>query len=204
MAQVGHAIGGDLPEMRVEHLERDVAVVADPRQVVDDRPELEVALAGQDPVGVAGQLARGAAQVADLHPGQVRAVTGTPGPRTCSDRCSNGTRRGRRPALPAARLRDQGQRRLEAGAERRRLLKLERDPHAERRGQLGGLAERGGGPGDSRRRPARGTKSAATISVGTPSSCKQRRAGAGSGPSALRARRPGRAATLPETPPRPA
>ena len=39
--------------------------------MVEDRPELEVALARQDPVAVAGQLARGAAQVADLHPGQV-------------------------------------------------------------------------------------------------------------------------------------
>ena len=96
MAQVGHAIGGDLPEMRVEHLERDIAVVADPPEVLDDRPELEVSLAGQDPVAVAGQLARGAAQVADLHPGQVLRGQVRRGPRTCSDRCSNGTRRGRR------------------------------------------------------------------------------------------------------------
>ncbi len=50
MTQVGHAIGGDLPELRVEHLERDMAVVADAAQVVEDRPELEVALARQDPV----------------------------------------------------------------------------------------------------------------------------------------------------------
>ena len=71
MAQVGDAIGSDLPELRIEHLERDVAVVTDSPQVVDDRPELEISLSGQDPVGVAGQLARGAAHVADLHPRQV-------------------------------------------------------------------------------------------------------------------------------------
>ena len=53
MAEVGHPVRGDLPELGVEHLERDVAVVADPAEVVEDRPELEVSLAGQDAVAVA-------------------------------------------------------------------------------------------------------------------------------------------------------
>ena len=72
IAQVGDPVGGNLPELGVEHFERDVSVVADPTQMVEDRLDLEIPLAGQDPVAVAGQLARGAAQVADLDPGQVR------------------------------------------------------------------------------------------------------------------------------------
>ena len=57
MAQVGDAIGSNLPELRIEHLERDAAIVTDSPQVVDDRPELEISLTGQDAVGIAGQAA---------------------------------------------------------------------------------------------------------------------------------------------------
>ena len=37
IAHVGHAVGGDPPELRVEHLQRDIPVVADPAQLVQDR-----------------------------------------------------------------------------------------------------------------------------------------------------------------------
>ena len=49
--------------------------------MLDDRTELKVSLARQNAVAVSRQLARGAAQVADLHPrqvlrGQMRQVLG--------------------------------------------------------------------------------------------------------------------------------
>ena len=69
MSHVRHPIGGDPPELGVEELERDVAVVAGSRQPFDDRRERQVAVAGEDAVGVAGQLARHAADVGELHPG---------------------------------------------------------------------------------------------------------------------------------------
>ena len=141
MTQVGDSIGGDLPEMRIEHLERDVTVVTDSPQVFDDRAELEVSLSRQDPVGVTGELARGAADVAYLHPrqvvrrqvGQVLELTWTG---VVMEHVEADAGVGRPP------IERSGDRGLEAGADGRRLLKLERDPHAERRGQIGGFAER--------------------------------------------------------------
>ena len=139
--------------MRIEHLERDVAVVTDSSQVLDDRPELEVSLAGEDPVAVAGQLARGAAHVTQLNPRQIArreigevfelARSGVVMEHIKADA-----------GVGRSRLGDQGECRLEARADGGRLLKLERDPHAERRGQLGGFAERRRRPGRIPRGPA--------------------------------------------------
>ena len=74
-----------------------MAVVTNPLEVIDDRPKLEVPLPGQDAVAVSSQLARRAAQVAELHPRQVSWRRDTPDLRICWDRCSNGTRRSRLP-----------------------------------------------------------------------------------------------------------
>ena len=71
ITQVGDPVRRDLPEMRVQDLERDMAVIADASEMVEDRPELKIPLARQDSVAVASQLARRAAQVANLNPGQV-------------------------------------------------------------------------------------------------------------------------------------
>ena len=96
MAQVGNPVGGNLPELRVKNLERDMSVVADAPDVIENRAELEIPFTRQDPVAVAGQLAGGAAQVADLYPGQV--VAGKVGQvlELARARCSNGTGRDRR------------------------------------------------------------------------------------------------------------
>ena len=80
-AQVGQAIRVDLPEMGVQDFERDMAVVSDPAEMLDDRTELKVSLARQNTIAVSGQLTRCADQVADLDPrevlrGQLRQVLG--------------------------------------------------------------------------------------------------------------------------------
>ena len=144
MAQVGNPVGGNLPELRVKNLERDVSVIADPPEVIEDRVDLKIAFARQDPVAVAGQLAGGAAQVADLYPGEV--VAGKVGqvlelarPGVVVEQVETDA------GVIGAALGDQGQRRVQAGAESRGLLELERDPNAETAGQLGRLAEHGGG-----------------------------------------------------------
>ena len=73
IAQVGNPVGGNLPELGVKNLEGDVSVVADASQVIENRVDLKIPFARQDPVPIAGQLAGGAAQVADLDPGQILA-----------------------------------------------------------------------------------------------------------------------------------
>ena len=170
VAHVGHAVGGDPPELRVEHLERDVAVVADPAEVVQDRPDLEVPLAREDAVGVAGQLARGPAEVARPGPRRGSPRRGRPGPRTCSGRCSSGTGRGRPPPprRPTCAIRASVVSRL--AQNRGRLLELQRDPDA------GARARTSAASASASAAPAVvgggevGQRSAATTSVGTPSS----------------------------------
>src|SRR5271166_2132894 len=121
-----------------------MTIVADPPEMLDDRPELEVALARQNAVAVARQLARSAAQITELHPRQIarielRQILGLA--RTCvivEDVQANTGALG-------ARLLDQGDRRLEAGTEGRRLLKLECESDPETRSQLGRFSEGFGG-----------------------------------------------------------
>src|SRR5438270_10235854 len=71
IAKISHAVGGDLPELRVEHFQGYISLVADLPEVIEDRSGLEIAVARQDPVAVPGELARGAPQVAALNPGEV-------------------------------------------------------------------------------------------------------------------------------------
>ena len=157
--------------MRIEHLERDVAVVTDPPQVVDDRPELKVALARQDPIAIACQLARGAAHVAYLNPGQIAAGTGRRGLRACSGRCSNGTHRGRRRRWPIPTARS-GQ--APSRGRRRGATTFETRARSARR-TIAASSAASARPAAARAyssRPGCRTKSGVTISVGTPSSCK--------------------------------
>ena len=86
--------------------------------------------------------------------------------------------------------------------ERRRLLKLERDPHAERRGQLGGFAEARGGPRVILE-PGWCTKSGVTISVGNSPAPQEREPAPEVVPVRSPVPRLAIAANLPETPPRP-
>ena len=144
VTDIGHTIRGNLPELWVEDLERDVPFVTDPCKVVEDRPDLEIPLAGEDAVAVAGQLARGPAQVADLHPGevfgrQIREVLELARAGVVVEQVEADAH-----ALGAT-LRDQGERRVEAGAELGPLLELQRQADAEPSGGLGRLGQRGGG-----------------------------------------------------------
>ena len=165
-------IGRDLPELRIEHLERDVTVVADPSQVVEIGPIWKSPSPGR---------------IRSLSPASSRGVplrsqswtqarfsrTGRRGPRTCSGRCSSGRGRGRprrwRPRICATRARAVPGRRIS-----RRPLKLERDPDTRTSGELGRLTQARRRHGVVLEAGLRGTKSAATIRVGTPSSRKHR------------------------------
>ena len=65
-------------------------VVAEPSQLLEDRRELEVAVAGENAVAVGRQLARDAGEVAELHKGEAARRVSRRGPRTCSGPCSSG------------------------------------------------------------------------------------------------------------------
>ena len=115
MAQVGNPVGGNLPELRVKNLERDVSVIADAPDVIENRVDLKIPFTRQDPVPVAGELAGGAAQVADLYPGQVVAgkigqVLELAGPGVVMEQVETDA------GVIGAALGDQGQRRVQAGA----------------------------------------------------------------------------------------
>src|SRR5947209_8260908 len=70
-AQLGQLGRLDLPQGGVEELQRDPAVVAGGVELAEEGGEAEVALPGQDAVGVGGQLAGDAGDVGDLHEGEV-------------------------------------------------------------------------------------------------------------------------------------
>src|ERR1700678_1095132 len=62
LAQRGHAdfaelAGRDLPDLWVQQLERYAAGITQLPEAIDDRGQLEVAVARQNPIAVGGQLA---------------------------------------------------------------------------------------------------------------------------------------------------
>ena len=110
-----------------------------------NRTERKVAFARQNTVAVGGQLARRADQVARLDPREVDRAFRCARSSVLLGPVKKWNTSRQTPALEAPDCSIERDRRFQAGTERRRLLKLESQPHAEGRRQLGGFTERGGG-----------------------------------------------------------
>src|SRR2546423_11403284 len=61
----------DLPESRIHQFKGNPTFVADLAKLFDDRPQLKVAVAGENAIGVGCQFARDAGHVANLDKRQV-------------------------------------------------------------------------------------------------------------------------------------
>ena len=174
VAEVGHAVGGDLPELRVEHLERDVAVVADPRpggrgSARSGSPPRRAGSGRRRRPARAGVPLRSQtwtqARFSRREVGQVLELAR---PGVVVEQVEADARR---PATPHWAIRASVVSRL--AQKPRRLLELQGQPDARAAGQLGGLGQRRRRPGRSRRASSSRAKSAATISVGDPQLLEQ-------------------------------
>ena len=190
-AGVGHAVGRDRPELGVEHFQRDDTRRSRSRPGGRGSASIWKSPSPGKIRSASPASSRGiAAEVADLDPGEVLGREIAPGPRTCSARCSSGTGRGRLPtACSRPTCADQGQRRVEAGAEPRRLLELQGQADAEPGRQLGRLGQRLGGPAVVLGRSARGRSRRRRPGSGRRAGGAGR-AGGGRGPSGPPARAP--------------
>src|SRR4051794_25206109 len=70
-SRVGDRRRGHLPKLWVQQFERDATGIANPGQVLHDRPKLKIAVSRQNSVRVSGELARYAGDIAKLDPTQV-------------------------------------------------------------------------------------------------------------------------------------